>query len=642
MDAKMKTLVLFLFCGLANAGLMGQEVLLSDEGWPQRFRSGEGSARLVDSGQSDASLKTVAATAPFPFLDDFSGQSPLPDSNFWAVDSTDYLLPTISNRRAKHALTQGVLTFDGATSLRKKHADDLLSGLADRLVSKDFNLSGFEVGDSLYLSFYYQAGGWGDAPESADSLLVSFDTTGSGGYEQVLAISGADAPTETFALVMIPLDKASYFKDGFKFKVENFGSLNGELDVWHVDYVYLAAGRTRGDTNFSDLSPASLTGSLFGDYTAIPRDHFAQAAVNSGLEVGVGSTGSSAFSGNVMAEISDPVGGNLLSGLTSQTVGTGAVQPYAQSIVSIPVFGDQGGNMLQFGGIQVEARVDIAGDVRAENNSISRSFAVDSVYAYDDGQPDAGYGLTYARSFCQEFQIPRPDTLTGVWIGFFPTLHYNSVINQSTCLDGASFNLALWNTLDPDLAAVQQGTGMVINYDTADFYFQRFSFINPQPVETTFWLGIRQTDNKPLGVGFDKHAVSGKVYYESGDGSFTPTSLDGALMIRPEFGGQTTPSVAVAEADLATSHLELFPHPVTDGRFQVRLGEDLLRDARFRLYDLQGRLIWETFERQVAYIFSLEIQGDLESGIYLLEVEAKNGKGATIVQRRPVSFLTTF
>ena len=598
----------------------GEKTLfLGDEFHPHIQRTG---------ANQDRNAARATATAPFPFFDDFSKGSVL-DTNLWIANpESDEQLPTISVARSRNAPTKGVLTFDGATHKKRKHSNLLETDIQDVLVSQSFDLSAFLPADDIYLSFFYQRGGWGDAPELTDNLKVYFDTTGNDDYIEVWSADGDGAAESRFTLAMIPLTEGAFFHPDFKFKFESYGSLNGELDVWNVDYVYFAVNRGPEDTVFVDTSPTKISAGPLGEYTAIPRNHYQTGGFVGAPEAEVSNLQDISAGTPVTFVLSDPVGGNALTGSLSQTVSSGLINPYSSNMVSAAPYADQAAAMNQYGTLRVFSETSLPGDQRPENDTLFRDFRVDTILAFDDGQPDAGYGLTTARSFCMQFRIPEPDTISAVWIAFAPSLHYHPVINQSTCLDNATFKLSLWDTLVPDSFRTQQGTGMVVRYDSADNYFQRFTFINPQVVDTVFYLGIRQNTDKPLGVGFDKQGPSGRLFFEDGNAAFTQSSLSGSVMIRPEFanipdGSVHTPNEQVREA-LAS---KLYPNPWRSGELWLEFETSDVREGEWRLVDLQGRVAAQGALQRGERRTDLALPAVLGAGMYLLQAEGRKMNG---------------
>ncbi|MEM7039070.1 MAG: hypothetical protein AAF570_18980, partial [Bacteroidota bacterium] len=535
--------------------VQAQEVLLSDADWPAVQKA----SPVATSHARTAGTDSVPA--PFPFLDDFSYTALRPSSVYWAADSLDDHVPGISTQKGLNVPSKGVCTFDGATFSGRKYEDELVTGAADSLVSNFFDLSTKSIADSLYLTFFLQRGGTGEAPESSDSMVVYFDSTGNYDWTEVWNLQGTGTSEDTFVRAEILLDTAIYFHSAFRFKFVNFGSLNGEFDQWHLDYVYFDEGRQQNDFTFSDASPTHFTMSPFFPWTHISREQFVQGDYKSEVGTIVRSAGSVSLTANVNLRIDAPDGNNILSGTTTASGSTPGLTPFGGSEVVTAAFADQAANMTRDGNIRLRAITSAGGDTRSENDTLYAEYSVDSLMGYDDGVSDQAYGLTVARHFCQEYRLSSPDTLTAVWINFTPTLHYNSVTNQSTCLDFKSFKLVVWDTLVPDSQLTSVSSGMNVSYDSSLNDFRRYELLAPVVVDTLFWVGIRQSDDMPLGVGFDRNGPTGKVYFEDGNGDFSLSSNQGCLMIRPEFGHERVMASAGESADVDRLRLRLSPNP---------------------------------------------------------------------------------
>lgn len=570
--------------------------------------------------------------ATLPFFDDFSGDSLRPNSLNWTYDISDMHVPGVSITKGLNVPSKGVATFDGATYDGKKYADELLSGFSDSLVSGDFDLSTMTPGDSLYLSFYYQRAGANESPESTDSLILYFDTTGAFTWMPVWAVAGTGAPDADFNLAMIPFDSAQYFNNAFRFKFATFGSLNGEVDVWHLDYVFLDDQRTITDTDFPDTSPINFDQSPMGLYTAVPRDHYQTGGYMTPMRTLVGNTGSSSTNVNISLSLSDPIGLNPLVGNLTVN-GSGAAGSLQNDSIGTASYAEQASIMNADGAFQVTATTSSAGDGRSGNNKITAHYRVDSILAYDDGVSDFGYGLTVDRSFCQEYRIPFPDTITAVWINFTPTIHYNPGNNQSTCLEFASFKLTVWDTLVPDSFSTQIGSGMNVQYDSSLNEFYRYVPISPIAVDTVFWVGITQSNGMPIGVGFDRSCADAKFYFAASNGQFQQSTNQGCLMIRPEFGEiPGTMNSAVEAEGLLRYGLKLAPNPIAGGMLRIHMdGPEPVRELQLTVRDLHGRTVMAADRRSPGSAFGLQLPEGLARGMYLVQVNGKTQRGKTFV-----------
>ena len=148
---------------------------------------------------------------------------------------------------AIHPWTIGVATFDGLDETGYPHdwSASGATGWADDLTSKPIDLSSYSIGDSVYISFFYQAGGLGNAPESDDSLVLEFYLPSTSSWQSFWGINGFTSDEWYYEHLI--LDDPNYFQNGFQFRFRSYGSLMGSLDHWNLDYVYLNETRSVAD-----------------------------------------------------------------------------------------------------------------------------------------------------------------------------------------------------------------------------------------------------------------------------------------------------------------------------------------------------------------------------------------------------------
>lgn len=145
-------------------------------------------AAIVKAVKKGMPVRTASAVK-LPFSEDFSNYTGYPNSDRW-LDHQGY----VNRGFAIYPPSIGVVTLDAlneygqiyAHATRNPFPADTLTSNLIRLDSNFNQHRLMQVGDSLYLSFYYQpaggskdpsAGGWeivGDAPEHSDKLVLEF------------------------------------------------------------------------------------------------------------------------------------------------------------------------------------------------------------------------------------------------------------------------------------------------------------------------------------------------------------------------------------------------------------------------------------------------------------------------------------
>jgi hypothetical protein len=603
-------------------GLPAQEVLTTDAGLPSKPMLSSQKSMPIGSA-----LRITTLT--LPFFDDFSADAVTPDTNRWAMHPLDVRRPSLSVAKGHKVPSKGVATFDGATVNGAKYANAFSSGIADTLASMPIDLTGLVPADSVYLSFFVQRGGAGEAPEADDSLVVLFDAVGDYSYEQVWVLKGTGAAESNFIHYFILLDDAKYFHNAFRFKFVSFASLNGELDQFHLDYVQLGANRSRTDTQLNDVSPQRMVTSPIGPYTAMPRKQYQRSAPTTGTSMIVANAGDPASNAVMSLSLDDAVGGNVFAGTTIVSANA-SLFGFGHDSVNATAFSDQAAQMQQYGSLRVTALKASPGDLHPENDTLRTVYAIDSTLAYDDGVGDFGYGLTTARAFCQQYDIDRPDTMVAVWIHFAPTLHYNQQINLSTDLAGKGFRLVVWDSLSVDSSLIETSGGMNVDYGNAPNTFIRYPLIREVEVPTRFWVGLRQSDGMAIGLALDRSDTTRRIYYENNVAEFQRSTNRGALMIRPEF---RLPNALVAAPEAqAPSPLawRIAPNPVHAPEIGIALASPAgIRSISFVLYDLQGRNLREWDGLSPAAAMQLPIADMPASGLYWLRVSAVDHRGRT-------------
>lgn len=617
-----KRLLLLLFLFFGGQFLIAQEFIHSDASLPHISANGF-------QKQSQPNLSPLRTTTlSLPFLDDFSGDGQFPDTLFWAIHPNDQRRPLISTQKGKRVPSKGLATFDGANMLGRFYSEDLSAGMSDTLTSQPINLAGKTAADSIYLSFFVQRGGTGEAPEALDSLVVLFDSTGDFEYKKVWALRGTGASDTSFQYFHIPVTNPVFFHANFRMKFVGYTSLNGELDQFHLDYVYLNSGRSISDSQLNDISPSRHTVSPFAPWTAVPKRQFVSGSYGGAFEVSLSNAGDPAGNAGTINSIDDPVGGNVLTGSTSNSSASVAIPSFFAAPTVGPAFANQGAAYSQYGALRLTSIRTGAGDSRAVNDTLRTIYRIDSVQALDDAVSDFGYGLTTPRAFCQKYEIDHPDTLVAIWIHFAPTIYYNSTSGQSNSLEGKGFRLVVWDSLSVDSSLVETSGGMNVSYGGSANEFVRYQLIREVGVPTTFYVGLRQVDGWPIGVGFDKNSTEQRIYFENNLAEFQLSTNIGALMIRPEFRATPGPLAASEAQVLEAPNFQIVPHPVRGNSIGLRLEEfESLNSLELELRDLSGRLIQKWELSQVERELNLELLQNPSAGMYLLQMNAKDRKG---------------
>ncbi|MEL6251255.1 MAG: hypothetical protein AAFR87_04510 [Bacteroidota bacterium] len=568
---------------------------------------------------------TLIFSTAQPFFDDFSSENTRPDASLWYDPKMeDRGIPDRTRNAAINPPSRGSLQFDGRNSDGSPYEiRSLAFGKADLLLSHYIDLRGFTASSNIHLSFYLQAGGRGESPEATDSFRVAFLTPS----DTFLVYSRAGG-NEDFQYVSIPVNRVQWFVEEFQIAFENKGSLNGAIDVWHLDYVYMAPNRNGSTLGLNDQSAVGLISSPFAPFSAMPLKHFQLSGGNSRMfDAELSNVGNNNGNLSVNAELSETFLNTPLSPPFSQTenlnLGAGSnntlnFSPFASQNLSAP-------SVLE---LEINSN---SSDDRLENNAFREKFRVDSILAYDDGEADMGLGLNRPLGMGIEVNLDEADSVSAVWISFVPTLNFNPVNNAIDYMEGRSFRFRIWSFPHPDSILYEQVNDMKVTYGDEANTYVRFPLNRNVAVDGTFWLGVQQLNTLPIGVGYDlSYDNDNKCYYDS-SGVWTNFNLGGSLMIRPEFFN--TNEVVLSSRDNLKSSIRLYPNPVNTQKIYLNISptSDII-SYKACLMDLKGSLIQEysSFE-----LYSGEIQFDIpenvQAGLYIWQHIVKKASGEQLL-----------
>jgi len=431
----------------------------------------------------------IGDTLQLPFFDDFAQSAPYPKSSHWVDrkvfvnNSMGYLPPSI-----------GVATFDGFDEKGKPYINSQFAyGFCDSLTSIPIDLDR-PAADSIYLSFYIQAQGYGREPAPNDSLILEFRNRNTGKFVKVRAWPGSKR--KDFKNMLIAITDSAYLYKGFQFRFRNKGSQFGGDDHWHVDYVKLDAFRNFIDTLNFDVSLNSNASSLLNSYTAVPYNQYDTSMLASNHFVSIKNN----FFPDPITNVNFTFASYLRSPLTFlDSVTKGLPMPpnsssYEESkkVRILP----------QTQAFKVDTRyiVTTNNDLIKSNDTIVSTQNFSDYFSYDDGTAEDGYGLSVSGDgrFAYLFNARNEDTLTAIDIYF--TQKQVPITNQI-------FTLTIWKSLDPELIVYQKTSLSPLYIDTLNG-FARYTLDSVVKVQADFYVGWIQSSNFFMNVGLDRNTIN--------------------------------------------------------------------------------------------------------------------------------------
>lgn len=527
-------------------------------------------------------------------------------------------------RFAVNPWSLGVVTFDGLDEYGYPYNfGSITNSFNDTLLAKPIDMSSLTPQDSVYFSFLYQTEGFGDIPESNDSLFLEFYSPVTKMWERVWRTSGG--PTTDFKVAHIRLINPEYFNKGFQFRFINFSSPAGGLDHFHIDYVNLRPSSGRQDTLFRDFAIVYPISTLLKDYISVPWKHY-KASPNGKMSDEVKVTvrnGSVLTENNQNGEVKVYYNGNLESSfvLNASTLSGGNIN-YAPRTTYESLHDFSSGYQYDPSvGNDTVAYFDYEGSATAQfpNNPINDTTfgrqSFENYYAYDDGTAEKAYGVTGNQGLlAYKFKTYQADSLIGILIHFVP-----SVVDVSNNL----FLLTVWgddngkpgNIIYEDEAyAPNQPI-----YESGRNKFHRYLFKDTMivPVGETFYIGMRQLNEERLNIGFDmNHDNSDKIFWSvNHGGTWYNASFPGSVMMRPIISSNMNDKVVGVENFGKITQIDydfnIYPNP-TSSFVNIDFIEND-NQTQFEIVDLNGRII-----KHIDYNYNIDVSS-IQSGIYLVK-----------------------
>jgi len=619
--------------------IVGQEILIPSEINHAKWGS-EGTPNLKSAPVLPLHL---------PIVEDFSYPGPYPDSRIWD-DKNVFINSTF----AINPLTVGVATFDALDHSGKIYEEasqnpfqfraDVLTTLPIRLDSvfapAPIRLS---PADSIMLSFYFQPQGRGSAPRTRDSLALEFLRTP--GYfahdpenpgqqiwiedqwANVWSTSGASLKDfmvknngKYFQRVKIKIEDTIYLRNDFKFRFRNYGSFPltkspdnfaGNTGIWNIDYITLDYGRTTADTFYYDIAFVEPAHSILRRYHSMPWAQYLinpQSHLKSNLNLTITNLDNRTYNYSYAYQIRNEQGA-LIRNYSGGTwniapfyiAGFQNYAPHTNPILIPNPLPATAGDFRWFRIYHI-IRAGARGDDLSRNDTIVFNQIFDNYFSYDDGIPEAGYGLIgFNPRGALRYVLSTPDTLTEVKFFFNPTLHEQNK---------EPFYLKVWKSLHTE-QIIYQSEVLTTDFNPGINEFVSYELSTPLIVSDTIYVGWQQITNDVLNIGFDMNNNARENLFFNTHGQWMRSIIDGALMVRPVFG---EPKFENIPRNAPVVSPKVFPNPASGQRVTIDLGA--IHDTRFtvKVLDIAGREIFRVNDQNEIDI------SNLKNGMYILEI----------------------
>jgi hypothetical protein len=506
--------------------------------------------------------------------------------------------------------------------------------------------------DSVYFSFFWQAQGRGNLPDKGDSLLLQFknpsiinDTIA---WSTVWSHAGySTSPNDTiFHLVMLSVDTA-FLKDGFQFRFRNWATISGNVDHWHIDYVFLDKRSIgKADTIFNDVAFVYNPISLLKNYTAMPWEQYQPSEMKSNLNFFIRNndnvTKNTAFDYNIYNNTGGTVatysGGSYNCDpfipygywnhlpMSNPCIGSNIPVPSPCTPYSYPALTDTASFLF-------ECVINPpSSDKDRWNDTLRYRQKFFDYYSYDDGTAEGGYGVWASGlpggELAYKFTLNHPDTIVAVQI-MFNWMVYNQHLHR--------FRIMLWKNDGPGgmpKTVILKDSLVTPQYQyilhpsgwgnlTNDFY--TYMLTSPETLSGTFYVGLVELytpldhyDLLNIGLDYNTNANSSKLCWslDGSLGSWNQSQIAGSLMMRPVFRN-TAALASVSNNENILQQFNIFPNPTT-GKFTVAAGNS---QYKMEIYNMMGEKVYSSIANTPTTIDL----SDNYNGIYFLRLTDEKG-----------------
>ena len=585
--------------------------------------------RVPPSGTVYRTHKAQPTEVSLPFFDDFSTGSL--DAALWQTGGG----ATVGFDVSPLAPTVGVATLDalGADGRLYPQATTSLFP-ADTLLSLPIRMDGLSSADSVVFSFMYLPGGgygnmWervGECPDLQDSLFLDFYRPQDSTWVTVWARGGISVDTlmartgSAWQHVALPIAEGAYFDSAFCFRFRGYASLEssskagrtGNGDYWHLDCVYLDRGRDIAVGPLArDVAFAAPAPSLLRLYRAMPYRHYSASDMANALDMKIVNRYSSPLATHYTYTVCDSLGSALhtydggFENAPPQALQTIAAHARPTVDYAFPAMTTPTNYTVVH-----TIREGTGGDAFPLNDTVRYRQCFGDYYAYDDGSPENGYGLTSTASslyLAYRFDLSATDTLSAVDLCFNRTLDSGNM--------AIPFYITLWSVGDdgrPSEVLYRDESRRMPRYGSAPDGdgFVRYALETPVEVGGSLFVGFEQQGNDYINLGFDRSLnTSDRIWYLTGT-EWQQSILSGSLMLRPVFG--TAATVAVHDAQMAS--LRIYPNPANEWLMVDGMSDG----SRVELYDCQGRRVLSSLSLPLS-------TSALPDGLYFLRALAPDG-----------------
>ncbi len=236
-------------------------------------------------------------------------------------------------------------------------------------------------------------------------------------------------------------------------------------------------------------------------------------------------------------------------------------------------------------------------------------------YAYDDGTPELGYGLSIAGGQAgYRFTLNIPDSLKGI------AMFFNRVQNDQ---NDQFFTLKVWdNNNGKPGNVIWEKEDLKPKFSENLNRLQIYEIDPPLPLVGTFFIGFEQTTADLLNIGFDTHNDASENLFYNTAGYWEGSLMAGSLIMRPIV--HTYYDLFAIGEIAPDDSWEIYPNPVSNGMLHIRnsmitANELSKTGTEIHIYDMLGRsMIHTPYSNTISTI-------SLPQGFYIVHIVSQSG-----------------
>jgi hypothetical protein len=523
----------------------------------------------------------------------------------------------------------GVATLDAIDAEGEVYSANNFPVSSDVLTSRPFDLSQYQVSqEPVTLSFFYQPGGKGEVPEKTDSLMLEFFYASDSTWHKIWSFSTDTVSAFNQHIETVP---DTFCQAGFQFRFRNKTSMSpsevtggdgalSNADCWNLDYIMMNTRPAAEHHSIDDITEVDIPRELLDFYESVPWTHLnnAQSITRNNMRYMIRNitTGDSINVGRSYF-VHDMHAGTrefydqLFSKSPAQSLQTW-YDPFFAPFTR--------NDNSDEGALEVVSYLITPAEQVKENDTSRIVLNFRNYYAYDDGSPEFGFGIsgesTAGALLACRFRIYEADTLQALQMLFNKTRNHANA--------DLGFQLCVWKDqegLPGDLIYMSPETSTP--GDELDLFgFNTYRFpadANLLITDTSFFAGWKQNTEDFINLGYDVNRNNlDRIFVNISGDWFNPGSslIPGTPMIRALFGSKDFVT-GIHDIPGTDKSAELFPNPVS-GILHIRTAGFTL--SHIRMIDLQGRVL-------------LNEDGDhheidvtpFPAGMYLLQLRADDG-----------------